>query len=117
MHRYLQHVLPNGKKHIRNFGFLTNNQIKQSLPKIRAQLGVKQDDDAEDELQPDPNDERDGSGATELEHRCPECGQGQMTPKQHWARPTVAELLARPWRELNGCFNVQQGLFDEQQLE
>jgi len=103
--RFLQHVLPNGARRIRHFGFLTNNQKNKVLPEIRRQLGVAADTSQQDsdssQQEPEQNP-FDGDADNESADRCPKCGQGKMYIDQQWPRPTIAELLAVPWQKLNG---------------
>ncbi len=98
---FLLHVLPNGMRHIRHFGFLTNNQRKKRLAEIRERMGVTsvpEDDDATDE---------DSETDPESGFRCPECGEGEMAIDEEWSRPTVAQVFGADWADLDCPRQIQ----------
>jgi hypothetical protein len=94
--RFLLHVLPQGLRHIRHYGFLSPNKRGTLLPLIRRLLGC----DAIDADTPPP-----GSGESEAEeepaHRCRECGVGTLILDFEMARPSVAEIMRLSLQELS----------------
>lgn len=117
--RFLQHVLPQGMRHIRHYGFLSANQRRKRLPEIRKLMGVAVPD--EDEPSGDvrsedsdqmPDDASGDEAQEEPGYPCPVCKRGRMIRTTiEIPRPTVAELLAIPWRELAGEKLVQEQFF------
>lgn len=75
IHRFLLHVLPNGYKKIRHFGFLASRCKKQNLAKCRKILGVLED-------LPEPQPETFQEKMLRLTAiditLCPKCKNGQM---------------------------------------
>ena len=112
IHRFLQHVLPPGLRHIRHFGFLSANQRRRRLPEIRKLLGVVESAEEEPESSSgeDTDDFAGDADQESTDARCPVCEVGRMRRRFEWPRPTIAELLAIPWRELDGAL-VQQQFF------
>ena len=116
--RFLQHVLPNGARHIRHFGFLTNNKKNEYLPQIRRQLGVTSPSSQKsDSSQQDPDKNPfDGDADQESAQRCPQCGQGRVYVNQEWPRPTIAEILAIPWQKLNGQQPIERKMVQREMV-
>lgn len=73
--RFLLHVLPNGYKKIRHFGFLASRCKKQNLAKCRQIMGVSED---LPEIEPETVQER-MLRLTAIDIlQCPKCKNGQM---------------------------------------
>ena len=101
IHRFLQHVRPNGKRASRNYGYLGNNRRKEALASIREQLGTVEEllNDAkpeEDEEESTPDE----ASADDEANKCPRCGQGQMVFSYPLRRPTVNEIYTARWQDL-----------------
>jgi len=88
--RFLTHVLENGSRHIRNYGFLAPGRRAKNLERIRQMIGQRNAagdvDDTGDE--PQETDEAiDGQ-------KCPVCGRGEMVVVWSRERPRVSDILA-----------------------
>ena len=96
--RFLLHILPQGLRHIRHYGFLSQNQRTEKLPRIRALLGCAAAD-ADDTETPPPDGAERGPDE-EPAHRCRVCGVGTLILQAEWPRPTVAEIMRLSLQEL-----------------
>jgi Putative transposase len=90
--RLLSHVLPQGMRHVRHYGFLTPTQRTEKLQTIRALLGA-----AQDPSEPDQSANRGAQVETvEPGRACPYCGQKTLVRLMQIPRPTVAQIMALP---------------------
>ena len=125
--RFLQHVLPHGMRHIRHYGFMSANQRRKRLPEIRKLLGMAEPDEDDSTIgtveaaNDAQRDDAENAGEPqrvesqeESDYACPVCKKGRMIRSSEFPRPTVAELLAIPWRELTGAPLAQERLVQEQ---
>ncbi len=91
---YLQHVLPRGKRHVRNYGYLSGRRRRASL-KLLADLFdlnvVEKDGD------PDPGDGDPVQTKDSVDpDLCPCCQQAVMHSVREFPRPTVHEIMQMP---------------------
>jgi hypothetical protein len=98
IHRFLQHILPKGLRHIRHFGFMGASVHTRRLKQIRELLGMA----TANELPPpapehDPwsGDEDESPDDEPAPRRCRDCG-GRFLLIDETPRPTVAELMQMP---------------------
>jgi hypothetical protein len=75
--RFLLHVLPEGFKRIRYYGFLCNRYREQKLRRCRELLGASPDPSPTDEPSEDYRDHYRAVTGVSLKD-CPACGQGHM---------------------------------------
>lgn len=76
LRRFLLHILPEGYKKIRFFGFLSNSCKKEYLRKIRAALSIEV-----------PTESTDGDEQEqEKSHICPDCREGQLEIIESFSR-------------------------------
>ena len=96
--RFLQHVLPRGKRHVRNYGYLSPGKRAASLKIIRElfHMETKQEEDDEKERGDEPAQEKDPTP----ERICPRCEVGVMVSVQQFPRPTVHEIMQMTLDEL-----------------
>jgi hypothetical protein len=93
--RFLLHVLPQGLRHIRHYGYLAPNNRGTQLPLIRALLGC----DAIDSDTPPPGGDK-PDGEEEPDHRCRACGVGTLILDYEMERPSVQDIMEMPLQEL-----------------
>ncbi len=96
--RFLQHVLPRGKRHVRNFGFLSPGQRTEKLKLIRELLGMDATHD-----QPEKTHGADEPRKEQEEvpsDLCPCCQVGRMVLERQFPRPTVREIMGMSSDEL-----------------
>ncbi len=88
--RFLQHVLPRGKRHVRNYGYLSPGRRVASLQLLAKlfDLNAKEEDD-EEEKGGEPSKEK----AERPERICPRCQEGVMVSVAEFPRPTVHEIM------------------------
>ena len=95
LRRFVLHVLPPGFVKVRSYGLLANCHRREKLACCRERLGAAEacgDAAAADEAAVSAVD--DGSQSAPP---CPSCGQGRMIRIESMVRPSVAELLSRPF--------------------
>ncbi|MBW3543939.1 MAG: IS91 family transposase [Planctomycetes bacterium] len=95
LRRFLLHVLPPGFMKVRSYGLLANCHRQEKLACCRELLGAAEacaEAAAADEAAVSTVD--DGSQSAPP---CPSCGQGRMIRIDSMVRPSVAELLSRPF--------------------
>jgi len=96
LRRFLTHVLPRGLRHIRHYGFLSQNQRTKKMALIRRLLGLAEPEPAE-EVEENDVDSFDGDEDEEkLGRICKECGKGRMIAGPEIPRPTIAEIMEMP---------------------
>ncbi|MHB8974981.1 MAG: transposase [Pirellulaceae bacterium] len=102
--RFLQHVLPQGLRHIRRFGFWGNRVRTEKLQLLRRLLNVQPPEPLDDALL--TSEESESEEPLDLERlrleaeqgtprQCRGCG-GQMVETYQTPRPTVAQLMHMP---------------------
>lgn len=103
LRRFIQHITPPGFVRIRYYGTWANADRKARLERCRQLLAVagRPAPDAR-ELQPAPTDHPDRPGEPP---RCQRCGLGCLWPVVEWPRPTLVQLLARPFSRPVGTFS------------
>lgn len=92
---FLQHVLPQGLRHIRHYGFLAQNKRGKMLPLIRKLLGC---DAIDSDPRPPGGDKPDGE--EEPPHRCRECGVGTLILDFQMERPSVQDIMDMSLQEM-----------------
>ena len=108
IHRFLQHLLPPGFRHIRRYGWMGPRVKPEKRDFIRSYHGL--DDVPASESQ----DETDGEAAREEEVRTQTCRfcSGDMHLTGRTVRPRVSEILAMPlsrFRQAQAGFTVTLG--------
>ena len=96
--RFLQHVLPRGKRHVRNYGYLSPGKRATSLKIIRElfHLETKQEEDEVTEKGDEPTKEKDELS----EQICPRCEVGVLVTVREFPRPTVHQIMQMTLDEL-----------------
>jgi len=92
--RFLSHVLENGSRHIRNYGFFAPGRRVKNLERIRQMIGQQ---DAAGEAAGDEQQEAEEDVDRD---RCPVCGRGKMVVVWKRARPRVSDILAMSLADL-----------------
>jgi hypothetical protein len=96
--RFVQHVLPRGKRHVRNYGYLSPGKRAESLKTIAElfDMNAKEREAKVSENGDEPTKEKD-----ELPQRiCPRCEVGVLVSVQEFPRPTVHEIMKMTLDEL-----------------
>jgi hypothetical protein len=95
--RFLMHVLPNGFRRIRYYGFLGNRHRQEKLAVCRHLLGMPwvEKNKAEPVMETDYRDRHEDLTGRSL-RQCPQCRQGNMVlvqilPRRSAASPPVAD--------------------------
>jgi hypothetical protein len=92
--RFLLHVLPNGFRRIRYYGFLGNRNRQEKLDRCRRLLGMATPQQAA-ALTPDENRQaRYAEIVGSPLHQCPRCRQGRMVVVEILSRSSVAPARA-----------------------
>ena len=88
---YLQHVLPRGKRHVRNYGYLASRRRRASLELLADlfDLNIVENDD--DAPQPDGDPPKDKDVPDD--DLCPCCQKAVMISVHEFPRPTVDEIM------------------------
>ncbi len=92
LQRFLQHIFPTRQfRHIRNYGFLSQNKRGKLLPLVRQLLGMTEPDKDDDDSTDGPSDDW-----LEERRRCARCDTGRMVAGPELPRPTIAEIMQMP---------------------
>ena len=87
---FLQHVLPRGKRHVRNYGYLAPGKRVASLQLLAMLFDLNAtEEDAEEEKGDEPSPEKD----ERPERICPCCEVGVMVSVQKFPRPSVHQIM------------------------
>ena len=88
--RFLQHVLPRGKRHVRDYGYLSPGRRAESLKIIRElfHMEAKQEEDEVTENGDEPTKQKDEPS----ERICPRCEKDVMVSRQE-SLPTVHQIM------------------------
>ena len=108
IHRFLQHLLPPGFRHIRRYGWMGPRVKPEKRDFIRSYHGL------DDVQASEPQDETDGEAARAEEVRTQTCRfcSGDMHLTGRTVRPRVSEILAMPlsrFRQAQAGFTVTLG--------
>ncbi len=86
----MQHVLPRGKRHVRNYGYLAPGKRVESLQRLATLFDLNtKEEDAEEVKGGEPSPEKD----ERPERICPRCEKGVMVSVAEFPRPTVHEIM------------------------
>jgi hypothetical protein len=100
LRRFFLHLLPSGFVRIRHYGFLANRHRDAKLARIRHLLGQKTCE-AAPETSPCAETALPPAAAPPANDPqakvCPVCGVGRMRLLRESPRPTLQQLLERPW--------------------
>ena len=96
--RFLSHVLPQGMRHVRHYGFLTPTRRTENLKTIRNLLSATEQDNEAPRQSGEFNDSEteDREVEDQRESACPHCGEKTLVRGQESPRPTVAEIMQMP---------------------
>ncbi len=87
---FLQHVLPRGKRHVRNYGYLSPGKRVEKLQRLAKLFDLNAtEEDAEVEKGGEPSPEKD----ERPERLCPCCEVGVMVSVQKFPRPSVHQIM------------------------
>ena len=105
LRRFAQHITPPGFVRIRYYGTWANADRKARLEHCR-QLLAAAGRPAQAAREPQP-ETRDTTDRPDEPPRCPRCGTGCLWPVVEWPRPTLVQLLTRPFSRAAGHFSLR----------
>ena len=97
MDRFLQHVLPRHKRHVRNFGYLSSGKRVEALELLGTlfEMGCCEEEE-EQQAAEEPTEGKE----EKPHHLCPHCEEGTMISVQEFPRPTVHEIMQMTLEEI-----------------
>jgi len=98
IHRFLQHLLPRGFRHIRRYGWMAPRIKPEKLAFIRSYHGLEDAEPVESQEEAEEQEEEQDESLLEQELRKRTCRfcHGEMIVTESSQRPRVSELLAMP---------------------
>jgi hypothetical protein len=96
MDRFLQHVLPRHKRHVRNYGYLSSSKRVEAIERLGTLFEVGCCEEEEQQAADEPLEEKE----EKPQHLCPHCEEGTMISVQEFPRPTVHEIMQMTLEEI-----------------